>query len=196
MAALTRHGGLVSSVFDLLGVNENDLTSALGFTLARSPALLDMVIRRVWPGVTAADIDAASLALEVRGDAGRTDLQITLSEALLIFEAKRDWLLPTQAQLRIYAPRVRMFGGGALVTLSQASSALAQVHLPAEVDGVPVTHVSWHDVLADLSGIRVDARRAARSWARTYPARRPWPARRRRVCRSWAGPARSSHGWR
>lgn len=85
----------MSSVFDLLGINENDLTSALGFTPARAPALLEAVIRRVWPGATAADLDAASLALEVRGDAGRTDLQITLPQALFIVEAKRDWLLPT-----------------------------------------------------------------------------------------------------
>ncbi len=106
MAALTRHGAPVSSVFDLLGVNENDLTSAKGFALARAPALLDAVVRRVWPDATDADLDAASLALEVRGEVGRTDLQITLPEVLLIVEAKRDWLLPTVAQLRAYAPRV------------------------------------------------------------------------------------------
>jgi len=164
MAALTLHGVPVSSVFDLLGVNENDLTSALGFALARAPALLEAVVRRVWPAAAAADFDAASLALEVRGEVGRTDLQITLPKALLIVEAKRDWRLPTVAQLGAYAPRVRAYGSGALVTLSQASDALARVQTPLEVGGVPVVHLSWRDVLADLRDIRVRARGQERLW--------------------------------
>jgi hypothetical protein len=164
MAVLTRHGTQVSSVFDLLGANENDLTSALGFALARAPSLLEALVRRVWPAVTAADLDAVPLALEVRGEIGRTDLQITLPDALLIVEAKRDWLLPTVAQLRAYAPRVRAHGGGALVTLSQASRELARVQMPPDVDGVPVTHLSWRDVLADLRDIRPDRRGQERLW--------------------------------
>jgi hypothetical protein len=40
---LTRHGREVGSVFDLLGRDENDLTAALAYTLARSPALLSGV---------------------------------------------------------------------------------------------------------------------------------------------------------
>ncbi|GAA2617510.1 hypothetical protein [Paractinoplanes durhamensis] len=164
MAALTRHGTPVASVFDLLGATENDLTAALGFTLARAPALLEAVVRRVFPGATAADLDAASLAVEVRGEVGRTDLEITLPGALLIVEAKRDWLLPTHAQLRAYAPRVRKRGDGALITLSQASRELAQLQTPSQVDGVPVIHVSWRDVLTDLRAIRVERRGQERLW--------------------------------
>jgi len=185
VAALTRYGAPVSSVFDLLGVNENDLTSALGFALSRAPTLLEAVVRRVWPGATAADLDAASLAVEVRGEVGRTDLQITLPKALVIVEAKRNWLVPSVAQLRAYAPRVRAYGAGALVTLSQASSELAQVQSPSEVDGVPVTHLSWRDVLADLREVRVDRRGQERMWLdqlNTYLRR---VVRLRSVADSW-----------
>jgi hypothetical protein len=164
VVALTRHGAPVSSVFDLLGANENDLTSALSFTLSRAPTLLGAVVRRVWPGATVADLDAASLALEVRGEVGRTDLQIALPDALLIIEAKRDWLLPTVAQLRTYAPRIRAYGAGTLVTLSQASGKLAQTQVPSDVDGVPVTHLSWRDVQEDLRNIRAELRGQERLW--------------------------------
>ncbi|WP_436533008.1 hypothetical protein [Actinoplanes sp. HUAS TT8] len=164
MAALTRHGTPVSSVFDLLGIDENDVTAALGFALARTPTLLGAVVRRVWPAATDADLGAASLALEVRGEIGRTDLEITLPRALLIVEAKRDWLLPTESQLRTYAPRVLAHGAGALVTLSQASIELAQVLAPSTVDGVPVTHLSWRDVLSDLGDIRPVSRGQERTW--------------------------------
>ncbi len=45
VAVLTRHGSDVGSVFDLLGDNENDLTSALGFVLARSPLFREAIMR-------------------------------------------------------------------------------------------------------------------------------------------------------
>lgn len=98
-----RHGAPVEAVFDLLGSNENDLTAALAFVLARSPALLASFVSKAWPQ---ARVDAAgtSLAVEVRGDGGRTDLEIRLPDGLLMVKAKRDWLLPTTGQLADYAP--------------------------------------------------------------------------------------------
>lgn len=184
MFDLTRHGSPVTSVFDLLGTNENDLTSALGFALSRSPALLGALLRRVWPqaGAWAA---AVSLALEVRGDVGRTDLQIELPDALLIMEAKRGWLLPTTRQLTAYAPRVRQHGGGALVTLSQASAALARVQLPAHVDGVPVVHLSWRDVLADIAELAPERRGQERLWLDELAKYLRGVVRLRSVADSW-----------
>jgi hypothetical protein len=48
-AGLTRHHREVGNAFDLLGQDENHLTAALAFTLARSPALLARVLHRVLP---------------------------------------------------------------------------------------------------------------------------------------------------
>ena len=101
--SLARHGEDVSSVFDLLGRDENDLTAALAFTLARSPGLLGHVLRRL---NTPADAGSAVLRLETRGDLGRTDLEIDTGTNLIIIEAKRGWLLPGELQLAQYAPRV------------------------------------------------------------------------------------------
>lgn len=53
-------------------------------------------------------------------------------------------------QLQSYVPRILNRGGGALVTLSQASKALADIQLPAELHGVPVVHMSWREVLSHL----------------------------------------------
>lgn len=185
MAELTRHGASVSSVLDLLGTNENDLTSALGFALVKSTALLAAIVQRVWPAATGADLEAATLALEVRGDVGRTDLQIALPSALLIIEAKRDWLLPTVGQLRAYAPRVRAHGAGALVTLSQASGALARAQVPPEVDGVSVAHLSWRDVLVDLDAVRRDRRGLERVWLDELTTYLKGVVRLRSVADSW-----------
>lgn len=141
MTNLTRYGTDVDSAFSLLGRAENDLTAALGFTLARCRAFSDILLKRIWPAL--ADDAEPYFALEERAKVGRTDLEVRLpaSAALLIFEAKRDWLLPTTAQLQQYVPRIHRYGAGALISLSQASKALASTQLPECIDGIPVIHL-------------------------------------------------------
>lgn len=159
-----RYGAEVGSAFSLLGQDENDLTAALGFTMARCKALSDAILSRVWPGL--GNDEDASFALEVRAEIGRTDLEVRLpaSSALLIFEAKRDWLLPTTAQLEQYVSRIHLYGSGALVSLSQASMELATTQLPAQIKGVPVVHLPWRDILSDISKARPLCRGRERIW--------------------------------
>jgi hypothetical protein len=184
---LKRYGTDVASVFDLVGQNENDLTASLAFVLGRCHSLLEAVLRRVWPeGDNASESDIA-LALEVSDRDGRTDLEIRLGDALLIIEAKHDWGLPEQNQLRRYAKRVAEApGGGALVTLSQASAELAALKLPIEVSGVPVRHLPWRDVLDDLSSLRHGRRGHERRWLEEFRTYLQEVIRVRRVEDSWA----------
>lgn len=162
--SLTRHGAEVRSVLSLLGQDENDLTAALGFTLSRCRPLSVEVLRRVWPAV--GDDDDISFALEVRADVGRTDLEVRLPEssALLIFEAKRDWLLPTTKQLAQYVSRIHRYGAGVLISLSQASRELASTQLPPVIKGVPVVHLPWRDILSDVSSVRTKCTGRERMW--------------------------------
>ena len=165
MPALARHGTEVRSVFSLVGYDENDLTAALGFAFARCPSLREAVFTRVWPAALMGVPEDLGLALEVRDENGRTDLEVRSPNGLVIFEAKRGWLLPTVSQLKKYAGRIsRHHNGGVLVTLSQASHALAKANLPSQVDGIPVIHLPWRDVLVDVA----DARRACRGQERLW----------------------------
>lgn len=165
MAELSRHGSDVGSVFDLLGEDENDLTSALGFVLARSPRFREAIIHRISPTGNLHSGGDTNVALEVRGEKGRTDLELHLGEALFVFEAKRDWLLPSGDQLARYADRISSSSGvGALVSLSQASHALAAQYLPMQVTGVPVVHLPWSDVISDLADVAPGVRGRERTW--------------------------------
>lgn len=166
MGELTRHSSTVSSVFTLMGALENDLTAALGYTLSRSPALRAAVLLRVWPNATLPSTEEVSLALEVSDDDGRTDLEMRLPGALVIFEAKRGWMVPTRAQLARYAGRIAEHPhGGVLVTLSQASHDLATAYgLPPHIEGVPVVHLPWTEVIDDISTVRRGRRGAERVW--------------------------------
>lgn len=164
-APLARHGREVSSVFDLLGRKENDLTAALAFTLGRSPALLGLILRRLLPGP---EDEEVVLRLEEPDALGRTDLEISTVSRLVIIEAKRGWLLPGETQLGKYAPRVAAHGAGALVSLSAASAQWARTSLPAAVQGVPVSHLSWDQVRADLDVALAGARGQERTWLHEF----------------------------
>src|SRR5688572_13316478 len=129
-AVLTRHGRAFESVFDLLGRRENDLTAALGYTLARSPSLLQRLVREVGLNGGAANV---LVHLKTAGNAGRTDLELDTGKSLAIVEAKRGWHLSQQAQLEHYASRVRQRDTGVLVTLSDCSAAFAAHTLPTHV---------------------------------------------------------------
>lgn len=171
MVELRRHGSTVASAFDLLGTNENDLTSALGFGLSRCPPLADALIQRISAAAGFHGDGDMFLALEVRGELGRTDFEIEVGESLVIIEAKRGWLLPTVAQLKQYVGRIATRTSGALVTLSQASQSLAASSLPTEVNGVPVVHLPWSEVLADIKAVSSGCRGRERLWLdelRTY----------------------------
>lgn len=157
---LTSYGRSISSVFDLLGRRETDLTAALGWVLARSGRLCDSFLGRC--GIEQG-AHVESVRLETADDDGRTDVELVCEGALVVVEAKRGWQLPTIRQLEIYARRVVATGGGLLITLSDASPAWAAHALPGVVGGVPIHHLPWSVVLDDIdvaaSGVRGSERR-------------------------------------
>ena len=95
---MTRHGSAMTSVFSLLGANENDLTAALGWTLRSSPKLLAALTGSLEPAPQA---PTTAIDLEVSDDLGRTDLELHGSDHAVVIEAKRGWLLPTGISSRL-----------------------------------------------------------------------------------------------
>jgi hypothetical protein len=159
--SMTRYGRDVSSVFDLLGRSENDLTAALAFTLAHSPLLLSLLMGRLLPG---ADAATAAIRVETRDAQGRTDLEIDAGPSLVVIEAKRGWVLPCETQLAAYGPRVLARGSGALASLSSVSPEWAAQKLPATIMGVPVLHLAWAAVRRDLDAARARSHGRERLW--------------------------------
>lgn len=160
-ADLSRHGKPVESVFDLLGWQENDLTAALGFTLAGSALLRGRLVDRFEPERGRGPI---VVRMETADRDGRTDLELDTGAALIVVEAKRGWRLPTRSQLEKYASRVLVRGKGSLVTLSDCSPSWAAQKLPRDVEGVAVRHLPWSEVRADLESARSRSRGTERLW--------------------------------
>lgn len=158
---MSRHGSTMTSVFSLLGSNENHLTAALGWTLRNSPRLRDELIGSLEPAPQAA---TTAIDLEVSDDLGRTDLELHGADHAVIIEAKRGWLLPTIDQLAAYATRCRSMPVAHLLTLSDCSQDWARLRLPATVDGVKVTHLPWSTVGEHLAAARRGAAGHERLW--------------------------------
>lgn len=167
MAAVTRYGRELGSVFDLLGTHEPALTAALGWVMGRSPALMGGVLDRL-DLEEPASAGEVSVDLESADAAGRTDIEISTPTAHVIIEAKQGWIVPGQVQLAAYAPRLAASAAAGLetrlVTLSDSTQAWAREVLPADVAGLPVRHWSWDHARDLINGARGQVRGAERLW--------------------------------
>jgi hypothetical protein len=105
MAELVLHGRPVSTVFDLLGRNEDDMTYALGWGLSRNARLLQAFAERVAPGALVDEPLVVELQEHDRADGGFTDIELLSAELHVIVEAKRGWAPPGAWQLRRYEAR-------------------------------------------------------------------------------------------
>lgn len=172
-AELFLSGRKVESVFQLLGTKENDITYSLGWALAQSSSFRQLFLKRLLPHLQGLNVEQVSLQEHVK-DSGITDVELIGHEVHVIIEAKRGWSLPTRAQLHRYAPRFQASESSvsALVAMSECTGEYARLHLPSQIDRVPVFHFSWAEAarLAHLkSGTHAEKRLL--SQFRTYLAR-------------------------
>jgi len=169
MGELTRGGRSIRTIFGLLGYKENDFTGAIGFVLYRSPTFLKALLSDV--GIDHLGEEWTIRLQEYGKDRGFTDVELeSPGRVHLILEAKRSWEMPTERQLRRYAPRLQRSAAPVklLVTLSECSQEFvdASSGLPQKIEDVPLEHRSWKDVLRLLR----DARSATRGQERHYLA--------------------------
>ena len=144
MSSLRRASRPIQTVFDLIGYQENDFTAALGWTLATSPHLLDLVLRELDIAV-AAETPSIRLQEYDRRFGGLTDIEIDLEKVLIILEAKVGWSLPKRQQLAKYAKRVNERGGGLILVVSECSPEFARARgLPERISGIQIEFLRWH----------------------------------------------------
>jgi hypothetical protein len=135
-----------ASCFGLAGSDENAGTAALGWCLDQCPTLRQELLRLL--GMDP-HLELVVTSQVFADDRGFTDLELTSGTTLhAIFEAKLGWRVPTIGQLERYLPRLLSSTAQhkRLVSVSAADSAWAARHQPAELGGVPVSHLSWSDL--------------------------------------------------
>jgi len=122
----------VYNVFQLLGDDEDSISKAIAWALARAPTFLSLFLKRLM------DFTGACTEVQIRMQryetgAGITDIELVVpGEAHVIIEAKRGWALPGKAQLSKYARRPSFTGSLApmkkIITLSECSRPYAMAH--------------------------------------------------------------------
>jgi hypothetical protein len=141
-------GQTPASCFGLAGSDENAGTAALGWCLDQCPTLRQELLRLLGMDPDLVFVVASQVFAE---DRGFTDLELTSGTTLhAIFEAKLGWRVPTLGQLERYLGRLHASSAQhkRLISVSAADTAWAARHQPAELGGVPVSHLSWSDLQA------------------------------------------------
>ena len=148
MSELIAYGTEVSSVFQLIGNLENDITKSIAWALARCPEFLKAVINEVM----SLEINTQNVRIkyqEFEKNKGITDLEITDDTLFyIIIEAKRGWILPGAEQLALYSQRRNIIESPvshkAIISMSECSEDYAKAYLPFRViNDIPINHLSW-----------------------------------------------------
>jgi len=105
MSSLHIHSKHVTSVFQLLGRNENDISKSIGYTLSKSQEFLKQLLKHL--GLPTRKLESVQIHMQAYSSQfGFTDFELLLEgEFHIIIEAKKGWVFPELAQLNKYATR-------------------------------------------------------------------------------------------
>ena len=145
-ASLESGGRVIHNVFALNGEDENSATFALGYAFEQSSHFLNEVFFKLL-GLT--EISShVTINLQKHGaDGGFTDIEVVTDSVHVIFEAKKNWELPSQSQLQRYAGRFSDKSKSNLfVTVSASDEAYALRNQVCEIARIKIKHISWNQL--------------------------------------------------
>jgi len=143
----------ITSVFQLLGTQENDISKSIIWILKECPVVLNKFLTEC----CCVDYSGEDITIEyqhfekVEGKYTYTDIEIYNNTFHIIIEAKRGWILPERRQLEIYSKKHSINESHArqkyIFTISECSKAYAQRYLPVSAtdNGISVEHISWDE---------------------------------------------------
>lgn len=156
----------VSTVFGLLGSDENSATYALGWVLQNVKSFRHRLIAQICEQPLEVE-DVAVKLQRLTDEGGYTDIElISPSSVHIVIEAKVGFVLPTKQQLSMYSARIK--GNPPhrhLVSISSASQEFASRNMRSSINGIPVSHLSWTDFLklCELE-LRANRNQVSRLW--------------------------------
>jgi hypothetical protein len=156
MSQITLHGNEISSVFELLGDNENDITYSTGWVLSKCNKLLELLLEKIIGKKIDCEKSIIRLQEYKDEDKGYTDIEIFIeSELFFIIEAKRGWELPTKKQLMRYISRFEKYSSlkNRLIVISECKKTYAENELARYRLKVPWSFVSWQTILSLIKNV-------------------------------------------
>ena len=145
----------VQSIFRLAGKDEDALTYALGYLLARDPGFCKKIVRGIVDGVPRAfERDYSVHLQEVTGRGyGRKDIAIVAGKMRIVIEAKVGGTEPSANQLLQYAAEDEMwrqYERRAIIALTQVklnSTTERGVRSKLSCHGISFFTIQWHEIV-------------------------------------------------
>ncbi|GEM_PF-483142 len=144
---LLRYKNVVSTIFDLLGRKEDDMTYALGYIASRVPAFTAAFVKAA--GGEPGDPSDGTVQLQTIDGEGRTDVEIHWPGRFhAVVEAKRGPYLPSEDQLKKYVYRLHRSDTTAvrLIAVTNATQQYAENALPRSLEGIEIHHIGWREI--------------------------------------------------
>ncbi len=142
----------VSSVFQLLGEKENDVSYSVGWAFAHCREFLVQFLKKIKVNT---DYDSEKIQIllqQYENKKGFTDFEIIQdSKFHIIIEAKRGWNFPARNQLEKYAARKSFLRSSApdkrIIIFNESTPAFTQTHFRInKISSIPVQVISWSDL--------------------------------------------------
>ncbi len=156
MPVLKIYGKEITSVFQLLGDKENDITYSIGWTLSQSEQFLKMLLNKAF-NKEFKSVDSTIIRLQsYQMEGGYTDVEIEQpGEFYLMIEAKKGWKFPCKKQLEDYEARKDfrevIDDRKKIIVLTEANQEYTKKYFKIkDVNGIEVIVLSYNDVFEFL----------------------------------------------
>jgi hypothetical protein len=151
MTELFIYNNKVESIFQLLGVKENDISYSVGYSFANCRQLLDNFLLHL--NIKFSNLDKVKIKLQTHEkEKGFTDFEIIQEGHFhLIVEAKRGWTFPTDAQLNKYASRLTFQNSLAkdrrIIIFNESTPSFTQANFrKTTLASFPMEVISWQTI--------------------------------------------------
>ncbi len=152
MADLYISNNKISSVFQLLGEKENNISYSVGYAFSNCRQFLQKFLLHI-KIKTPFDPDKIKIRLQTHEkEKGFTDFEIIHeNEFHIIVEAKRGWTFPSRDQLEKYATRPTFISSKAkdkrIVVFNESIPSFTSAHFGIKtIRSIPIEVVSWNDI--------------------------------------------------
>ena len=151
MTELYLYNEKISSVFELLGRKEDDISFSVGWAFGNCREFLTRFLQYLNVN-SEFHLDRIKIRLQRYEEKGRTDFEIIQEgDFHIIIEAKRGWSFPSRKQLEKYVARPSFKKSKAkdkrIVVLNESIPAFTQAHFSVtKISSVSVQVISWADI--------------------------------------------------
>ncbi|WP_090927453.1 hypothetical protein [Salibacterium qingdaonense] len=173
IAFLYKNDDALTSIFELAGTKEDDMTASAAWTLASDPHFLQAFLDQFLDPVTLDHIEWDQIQILMQNympNKGITDLEVFQPDLFhIILEAKKGWVLPADSQLQHYSNRFSSQTVHRLVVLSECNERRFHKMFPDPfLGGIPLQYMSWESLYELAKEVHAKSKHKQKFWLQDF----------------------------